>query len=177
MSEAITFVGIDAHKVELHVALLAANETEPVSWTVRNEVRAVERLRRKLERVAPGPISCCHEAGPCGYALQRQLDRGRVRCEVIAPALVPRKPGERIKTDRRDARKLAELHRSGLLTAVRAPTPAEEAVRDLCRARDDARRASTDSGAGTAWASCFFAAGCTTRAARGPRRTGAGSMV
>ena len=86
MSEAITFVGIDAHKVELHVALLAANETEPVSWTVRNEVRAVERLRRKLERVAPGPISCCYEAGPCGYALQRQLDRGRVRCEVIAPA-------------------------------------------------------------------------------------------
>ena len=62
-----------------------------------------------------------------------------IRCEVIASALVPRKPGERIKTDRRDARKLAELHRAGLLTVVRAPTLAEEAVRDLCRARDDAR--------------------------------------
>ena len=67
-------------------------------------------------------------------------DRGRwVRCDEIAPALVPRKPGEPVKTDRRDARKLAELHRADLLTVVRAPTPAGEAVRDLCRARDDAR--------------------------------------
>ena len=66
-------------------------------------------------------------------------DRGRVRCQVSAPPLVLRKPGERIKTDRRDARKLAELHRAGLLTVVRAPTPAEEAVRDLCRPRDDVR--------------------------------------
>ena len=141
MSEPTTYVGIDAHKVELHVALLAPDETKPVTWTVRNEVRAVERLRRKLERAAPGPVSCCYEAGPCGYALQRQLEGGRVQCQVIAPVLVPRKPGERIKTDRRDARKLAELHRAGLLTVVQAPTPAEEAVRDLCRARDDARGA------------------------------------
>jgi len=139
MSEPITYVGIDAHKVELHVALLAPDKPEPVTWTVRNEVRAVDRLRRKLERAVSGPVACCYEAGPCGYALQRQLDRGRVQCQVIAPALVPRKPGERVKTDRRDARKLAELHRAGLLTVVQAPTPAEEAVRDLCRARDDAR--------------------------------------
>ena len=81
----------------------------------------------------------CYEAGPCGYALQRQLTKGRVSCVVIAPALMPRKPGDRVKTDKRDARKLAELFRAGLLTAVRPPTPAEEAVRDLCRARDDAR--------------------------------------
>ncbi len=139
MSEPITYVGIDAHKVELHVALLAPDVTTPVTWTVQNEVRAVERLRRKLERAAPGPVACCYEAGPCGYVLQRQLEQGRVHCQVIAPALVPRKLGERIKTDRRDARKLAELHRAGLLTEVRPPTPAEEAVRDLCRARDDAR--------------------------------------
>ncbi len=140
MSEPITtYVGLDAHKVELHVALLAPGATEPVTWRVRNEAVPVERLRRKLEKVAPDPVACCYEAGPCGYALQRQLDRGRVGCEVIAPALVPRKPGERIKNDRRDARKLAELHRAGLLTVVRVPTLAEEAVRDLCRARDDAR--------------------------------------
>ena len=81
----------------------------------------------------------CYEAGPCGYALQRQLTKGRVSCVVIAPALMPRKPGDRVKTDTRDARKLAELFRAGLLTEVRPPTPAEEAVRDLCRARDDAR--------------------------------------
>ena len=139
MSEPITYVGIDAHKAELHVALLAPDATEPVTWKVRNDTAAVGRLRRKLEKVAPGPVACCYEAGPCGYALQRQLTRGRVECEVIAPALVPRKPGERVKTDRRDARKLAELYRAGLLTEVRAPTPAEEAVRDLCRARDDVR--------------------------------------
>ena len=126
-------------RVELHVALLAPDASAPVTWKVQNEARAVERLRRKLEKAAAGPVACCYEAGPCGYALQRQLERGRVQCQMIAPALVPRKPGERIKTDRRDARKLAELHRAGLLTEVRPPTPAEEAVRDLCRARDDAR--------------------------------------
>ena len=139
MSEPITYVGIDAHKAQLQVAVLAPDAAEPTIWTVRNEVRAVNRLRRRLEKDAPGPIACCYEAGPCGYALQRQLERDRVRCDVIAPALVPRKPGDRVKTDRRDARKLAELHRASLLTVVRAPTPAEEAVRDLYRARDDAR--------------------------------------
>ncbi len=80
----------------------------------------------------------CYEAGPGGYALQRRVTSSRVSCQVIAPALIPRKPGERVKTNRRDARKLAELLRAGLLTEVRPPTP-EEAVRDLCRARDDAR--------------------------------------
>ena len=99
----------------------------------------MRRLVRKLEREAPGPVRVCYEAGPCGYALQRQMTTPRVSCQVIAPALIPRKPGERIKTNRRDARKLAELLRAGLLTEVRPPTPEEEAVRDLCRARDDAR--------------------------------------
>ncbi len=80
-----------------------------------------------------------YEAGPCGYALQRQLTTPRVSCDVVAPALIPRKPGERVKTNRRDARKLVELGRAGLLTAVRPPTPDDEAVRDLARARDDAR--------------------------------------
>ena len=139
MNEPITYVGIDAHKRELHVAMLVGDASEPVTWTARNEPRAIDRLRRKLERAAPGRVECCYEAGPCGYALQRRLQRDRVRCQVIAPALIPRKPGERIKTDRRDARKLSELHRAGLLAEVCPPTPAEEAVRDLCRARDDAR--------------------------------------
>ena len=80
-----------------------------------------------------------YEAGPCGYAVQRQLTTARVSCDVVAPALIPRKPGERVKTNRRDSRKLAELGRAGLLTAVQPPTPEEEAVRDLARARDDAR--------------------------------------
>jgi transposase len=139
MGEIITYVGIDAHKRELHIAMLIGSATERVAWAVANEPKAVERLHRKLEREAPGPVEVCYEAGPCGYALQRQLTAGRVRCIVIAPALMPRKPGDRVKTDKRDARKLAELLRAGLLTEVRPPTPAEEAVRDLCRARDDAR--------------------------------------
>jgi transposase len=132
-------VGIDAHKKELFVAMLMGNETTPVTWQLANEPRAVHRLVRKLEREAPGPVQVFYEAGPCGYALQRQVTTARVRCAVVAPALIPRKPGERVKTNRRDARKLAELGRAGLLTAVQPPTPAAEAVRDLARARDDAR--------------------------------------
>jgi len=139
MSEVITHVGIDAHKKDLFVAMLIGAEKTPVTWQLANEVGAVRRLVRKLERDAPGPVRVCYEAGPCGYALQRQLTTDRVTCQVIAPALIPRKPGDRIKTDRRDARKLVELWRAGLLTEVRPPTPEEEAVRDLCRARDDAR--------------------------------------
>jgi transposase len=130
---------MDAHKKDLFIAMLIGDAQTPVTWTVPNEPHAIRRLVRKLERDAPGPVRVCYEAGPCGYALQRQMTTPRVTCQVIAPALIPRKPGERIKTNRRDARKLAELLRAGLLTEVRPPTPAEEAVRDLCRARDDAR--------------------------------------
>lgn len=139
MKNTITYVGIDAHKKDLFVAMLAGTQSPPVAWTVPNEPNAVRRLVRKLEREAPGPVRACYEAGPCGYALQRQMTTARVSCQVIAPALVPRKPGERVKTNRRDARKLVELLRAGLLTEVRPPTLEEEAVRDLCRARDDAR--------------------------------------
>jgi transposase len=130
---------VDAHKKNLFLAMLAGTRPTPVTWQIANEPKAVRRLVRKLEREAPGPVRVCYEAGVCGYALQRQLTTTRVTCQVIAPALIPRKPGERIKTNRRDARKLAELLRAGLLTAVQPPTPAEEAVRDLGRARDDVR--------------------------------------
>jgi transposase len=139
MKQVTTYVGIDAHKKDLFIAMLVGDHPTPVTWQVANEPQAVRRLVRKVEREAPGPVRVCYEAGPCGYALQRQMTTTRVGCQVIAPALIPRKPGERIKTNRRDARKLAELLRAGLLTEVRPPTPEDEAVRDLCRARDDAR--------------------------------------
>ena len=139
MKQVTTYVGIDAHKKDLFIAMLIGTEKTPVTWQLANEPRAVPRLVRKLEREAPGPIRVFYEAGPCGYALQRQVTTSRVSCEVVAPALIPRKPGERVKTNRRDARKLAELGRAGLLTAVQPPTPEDEAVRDLARARDDAR--------------------------------------
>src|SRR5437867_10393237 len=119
--------------------MLIGREKTPVTWQLANESNAVRRLVRKLEREAPGPVRVFYEAGPCGYALQRQVTTSRVSCEVVAPALIPRKPGDRVKTNRRDARKLAEFGRAGLLTAVQPPTREDEAVRDLARARDDAR--------------------------------------
>lgn len=139
MKHGTTYVGIDAHKKDLFMAMVVGDQTTPTTWTTPNEPRAVRRLVKKLEQEAPDAVHVFYEAGPCGYALQRQMTTARVRCDVVAPALIPRKPGERVKTDRRDARKLVELGRAGLLTAVRPPTPEDEAVRDLVRARDDAR--------------------------------------
>lgn len=136
----ITWVGIDAHKKSLAVAVLAGSR--PIEeFTVDNDERSIRKLVRRLERTAEGgEIRICYEAGTCGYTLQRRLELGgKVVCEVIAPSLIPRKPGERIKTDRRDARKLAELYRANVLTAVSPPTPEQEAVRDLCRCREDVR--------------------------------------
>jgi transposase len=99
----------------------------------------VGRLARRLKRASDGVTHAVYEAGPCGYALQRQLQGLGIECEVVAPSMIPIRPGEKIKTDRRDARKLAELARAGLLTMVHPPSEDEEAVRDLCRGRDDAR--------------------------------------
>jgi len=132
---------MDAHKKAINVAMLLPGQNEPVEWQLANEPVAVRRLARKLQHEASGEVRCCYEAGPCGYVLQRQLEgAGGLICTVVAPSLIPVKPGERIKTDRRDARKLARLLRSDDLTAVHPPTSADEAVRDLCRCREDARK-------------------------------------
>ena len=142
MRKGITFVGMDAHKKAINVAMLLPGSRSPVDWQVTNEPAAVRRLVRKLRREASGEVRCCYEAGPVGYSLQRQIMSDKsagLICEVIAPSLIPVKPGERVKTDRRDARKLAELLRAGLLTEVHPPTEAEEAVRDLTRCREDAK--------------------------------------
>src|SRR5262252_9549418 len=103
MKDVTTYVGVDAHKKDLFVAMLIGTQETPLTWTVPNETHAVRRLVRKLERTASGPVRCFYEAGPCGYALQRALTTPRVSCQVVAPTLIPRKPGERIKTNRRDA--------------------------------------------------------------------------
>jgi transposase len=136
-----TFIGLDVHKKSIVGAMLlpGAEKREELGKIV-NEPGAVKRLVKKLKKRAPGPIVSCYEAGPCGYDLQRQLTSLGLLCMVVAPSLIPRKPGERIKTDRRDAKKLAEYLRAGLLTEVHPPTPAEEAVRDLTRAREDAKQ-------------------------------------
>ena len=132
-----TYAGMDAHAATIRVAVLTAEGGRPEEWQLTNEPRSVKRLAQRLKRTAPGPVVACYEAGPGGFALQRQLEAAGIECRVIAPALIPRRPGDRVKTDRRDARKLAELLRADLLTAVHPPTIDQEAVRDLCRARED----------------------------------------
>jgi transposase len=136
----ITWVGIDAHKKTLAVAVLGPGSVTAEEFTVGNDEKTVRKLARRLSRTAKGQeVRACYEAGTCGYTLQRRLEAAGVVCEVIAPSLIPHKPGDRVKTDRRDALKLAELYRAGVLTSVSPPTPEQEAVRDLCRCREDVR--------------------------------------
>ena len=140
MGDAITYVGLDVHQEEIAVATLLGAGSEFTEFRMGGDGRGVRKLvRRLVELSAGGRVECAYEAGPCGYTLQRQLEEQGIGCMVVAPSLMPVKPGERIKTDRRDARKLAEHLRAGLLTAVCPPSEAQEAVRDLCRCRDDAR--------------------------------------
>lgn len=143
MAEGITYVGLDAHQERIHAAVLLADEAGPVEDTWANTPDGLRRWVRRLRRRAPGDVVCCYEAGPLGYGLMRDLEAAGLGCQVVAPGLIPVKPGDRIKTDRRDARKLAELLRGGLLTPVEVPTPEREAVRDLCRAREALKRDQT----------------------------------
>ena len=94
----------------------------------------------KQRRKGAGHLKFCYEAGPCGYGLQRQLSDLGWECQVVAPSLIPRKAGERVKTDRRDSVMLARLHRAGELTAVWVPDEAQEGLRDLTRAREDLKQ-------------------------------------
>jgi len=111
--------------------------------TIPNRPESVQNLIRKTLKVskeARSSVSVCYEAGPCGYVLYRQLSELGIKCEVVAPTLIPVKAGDRVKTDRRDAEKLARLHRAGELTAVYVPGPEWEAFRDLVRAREASKK-------------------------------------
>lgn len=138
MNKLTTYVGMDVHKKWIFVSLIAGDKQ--LQWQLANEARAIRRFAKKLLKEAVGEVLCCYEAGPCGYVVKRLLDSLGVKCLVIAPSLIPVKPGERIKTDRRDARKLAVLLRAGALTEVQPPTEADEALRDLCRCREAAQK-------------------------------------
>jgi transposase len=105
-------------------------------WTIANEPEEITKLVQQV--AARGTPHFCYEAGPCGYPVQRQITAMGWPCAVIAPGMTPIRPGDRVKTDRRDAAKLARLFRAGELTMIHVPTPEEEAVRDLVRAREDA---------------------------------------
>jgi transposase len=140
MFEGTTVIGLDVHKRSIAVAVRMPGSDRVEEERLPHERDAVARWARRWKRRSGGKLVCAYEAGACGYALQRQLEALGIDCQVVAPSLVPRKPGERIKTDRRDACKLAEYLAGGHLTPVRPPTPAEEAARDLCRAREDAKQ-------------------------------------
>lgn len=139
MTEFISWVGLDAHKKTIFVAGTFP-DVELAEWNIEHTASTIRKLAKRLHELAKGGrIVVCYEAGPCGYELQRRLVEQGIECRVIAPSMIPRKPGDRIKTDRRDAKKLMEMLRAGLLTEVSPPTREQEAVRDLCRCRDDAR--------------------------------------
>lgn len=138
MGEGTTFVGLDVHQDTIAVAVAAGAGGEPRSLgIIPNTPASVGKLIRTLGALPT--LRCCYEAGPCGYVLHRQLTELGADCVVVAPSLVPTKPGDKVKTDRRDAAKLARLHRGGDLTAVWVPDEDHEALRDLTRARADAR--------------------------------------
>lgn len=138
MGEHTRFVGLDVHRDTITVAVAEKEGAPRVVGTIVHSPVAVAKLVRKLGAVVD--LRACYEAGPCGYALQRQLTSLGVFCEVVAPTLVPVRPGDRVKTDRRDAQRLATLLRSGELTAVWVPDEVHEALRDLVRAREAAQR-------------------------------------
>lgn len=131
----LTYVGLDVSKDSISVALLEGARASFRDERIANTPEAVGALvRRWPDR---DRVRACYEAGPTGYALYRELRSLGVATTVIAPSLTPRRAGDRVKTDRRDARMLAGLFRAGELTPIRVPDPAEEAARDLVRARED----------------------------------------
>ena len=132
-----TIIAFDQHAATTVAAVLLPGHRTPALHSLTSDsptiLRFVDRLRRQ------DAVTCCYEAGPCGFELRRALQARQIPCDVIAPALIPRRPGDRIKTDRRDAGQLAVLYRAGALTAVHIPTEQEEAARDLLRCREDIR--------------------------------------
>src|SRR5207253_9785475 len=134
LQRSLIHVGMDVHKDSISIGILRPDDSLDVERIFHDE----ESVRRFIARMGkPRQLVACYEAGPTGYELHRLLQRLQVRCHVVAPSLIPKAPGDRVKTDRRDCRRLARLHRAGELTAIRVPTEAQEAVRDLCRERAD----------------------------------------
>lgn len=133
------YIGLDVHKDTLAVAIAEPGRSQARAYgEIANTRKALAKLLGKLiEQYHGQPLLFCYEAGPCGYGVYRYLIENGFDCQVVAPSLIPHKPGERIKTDRRDACKLATHLRNGDLTAVWVPDKEQEAMRDLTRARGD----------------------------------------
>ena len=142
MEQIITYVGMDVHKKDISIAVADGGRRDGARYlgVVPNTEASLTKLSVKLSSKGQ-VLHFCYEAGPCGYGVHRHLNGLGHDCAVVAPSLIPRKPGERVKTDRRDAVKLATLHRAGELTPVWVPDADHEAMRDLVRARGAAMRA------------------------------------
>lgn len=140
--KAILYIGLDVHKDSISIAVAEPGRNGEIrSWgKIRNSLHAVDkaiaRMRKQYGKDAP--LSFCYEAGPCGFTLVRRLLQLGHDCIVVAPSKLARQPGDKVKTDRRDAEKLARSHRAGDLEAIYIPEATDEAIRDLCRARTDA---------------------------------------
>jgi len=142
MEKMIKYVGLDVHKDSIVISIADEGRNGEVRYygKILNDMNSLDKLLRKIISQNSTP-RCVYEAGPCGYYIYRHLSEQGIDCSVIAPALIPQKSGDRIKTDRRDSKTLARLHRAGELTAVYVPKEEDEALRDLVRARDDAKKA------------------------------------
>jgi len=142
MGQRITFVGLDVHKDSLSIALADAGRDEDVRYygKIGGDIESLLKTVRKLQN-SGATLRFVYEAGPCGYEIFRSLTKLGFDCVVVAPSLIPKKSGDRIKNDRRDALSLARLHRAGELKAVYVPTEEDEAMRDLTRTREDAVKA------------------------------------
>lgn len=133
-----SFIGMDVHKETISMSIAEHGRNGPVRFlgVISNTPDEISKTAQRLSR--HGELDFCYEAGCCGYGIYRQLTDLGHKCTVVAPSMIPRKPGERIKTDRRDSQKLAILHRSGDLTPVWVPDATHEALHDLVRAKVDA---------------------------------------
>jgi len=139
MRDFTVWVGMDVHADSVVVSVFGREGFDPVErFEVMPDDRGLARLVKRL-RAHGSRVGCVYEAGPCGYELQRFLSRRGLACAVTAPSLIPQRPGDRVKTDKRDADKLGRLYRSGELTLISVPDEQQEAVRDLVRAREDAQ--------------------------------------
>ena len=138
MREKLRFLGLDVHAETITAAIVEPDGEVRSLGTIANREDSIRKFIRKLAPVEP--LRACYEAGPTGFVLYWQLAQLGVQCVVVAPSLVPKKPGDRVKTDRRDAIKLARSHRSGDLTAVWVPDENSEALRDLVRQREAAKQ-------------------------------------